>query len=98
MYEGRPAWILYGRQAPNAAPLGALGDTWRMLLDKGTGLILYVEYDSGSATVGSAGFTRLTVDGKGAGGAGAPPAFRIPDTARRVSGPKFQATVGRQNG
>lgn len=61
-----PVWVLRGTQAPGAPLLGALGDSWRMWVDKRTGIVLRLEYYSDAALIGTAEFRDLSIDGSAA--------------------------------
>lgn len=94
-YENRPVWSLLGRQVPGAPQLGSLGNGWRMLVDKRTGLILRVEYLSDMTVSAYAEFKDVTIDGAGAHDVAAPPSFSVPSNAKHINdGPTFQQAIG----
>jgi len=64
-FDGRPAWLLTGSQVPGAPVATDLGDSWRMWVDKASGIILRLEYYSGSTMLGWADFQVLSIDGSG---------------------------------
>lgn len=87
-FGGRPCWELRGLQAPTSTVPSRLGDGWRMWVDKQTGIVLRLEYCSGSDLIGWAEFRNLSVDGAGQSRIQDPPAqltdFSLPGGSRQV--------------
>jgi hypothetical protein len=66
LIAGRSAWKLHGKQVPGASQLGGLGDAWTMWVDVQSGIILHLDYYSGSTLIGWAGLQHLQIDGSAA--------------------------------
>lgn len=94
VYEGRPVWVLVGKQVPGAQQLGSLGDGWRMFVDQASGVVLQVQYMSGDTVTGVGKFVDVAI--------GSDPAtlpfngetvVNVPSNAREVDGPTFEKAV-----
>lgn len=77
MVNGRSTWELEGHRVPASTPLRPLGDSWRMWVDIQTGMVLRLEYYSGSTMIGWGELRELQIDGQG--NASAPPVLASPD-------------------
>lgn len=67
---GRSTWELRGHQVPKAPVLRTLGDGWRMWVDAQTGIVLRLEYYTGSSLIGWAEMRNVVIDGNGQGASG----------------------------
>lgn len=64
-FQGRLAYELQAVQSPLAPPLGALGDGWRMWVDTKTGIVLRLNYYSGTTLIGWGELRNVNIDGIG---------------------------------
>lgn len=62
---GRATWELWGEQIPTAPVLRGLGNAWRMWVDMQTGIVLRLEYYSGSNLIGWGEMRNVVIDGVG---------------------------------
>lgn len=90
-FNGRAAWVLSGMQIAGTPVAQSLGDSWRMWVDKATGIILRLEYYSGATMLGWAEFRDVAVDGSGVIHDIGP--LHLPATAEGVDPDRYASTV-----
>lgn len=81
-FGNRPAWVLHGTQIAGTPVATDLGDSWRMWVDKASGIILRIEYYSGSTMIGWAEFQNVSIDGSGS--EHQIPPLQLPGSAQRL--------------
>lgn len=92
-FAGRAAWELRGEQAQGAPVLNILGDGWRMWVDKQTGIVLRLEYHSGSQMIGWAEMRDVSVDGTGVTSGNLASGWTLPSSAREVDLAEYRRLV-----
>jgi hypothetical protein len=83
--EGRSAWFLTARTNPLADANSTLGDGWQGWVDQQTGILLRLDYYSGSTLLGSAEVRDLNIDGQGTAGNNLLPNIGVAARAKDVS-------------
>lgn len=89
--QGRPVWVLSATQIAGTHVATSLGDGWRMWVDKGTGIIVRLDYLSGSQLIGSIALQRLVIDGVTQDHVFG--ALSVPGSARQLSAVTYQPVI-----